>query len=93
MIDNLKKYKKYINSYYILTKNNYRMKDKLRIYISTNEKYMRLGSYILTANSINDLNLQIEELFNDYLELKTSIRDVLSKSDNNHVNKNQLKLF
>ena len=89
MLDKLKEYKRYIIDYDLMTKASFRQKDKLRLYIRC--KDMRNYSYTLTADSIQELNNEIEELFNDDLEVNTRIEDILLKEF--VYNKDQLKLF
>ena len=89
MVDKLREYERYIVNCELLTKASFRQNEKLRLYIRC--KDMRRYSYTLTANSIQELNNEIEELFNDSLEVNTRIEDILLKED--VYNKNQLKLF
>ena len=89
MLDKLKEYKKYIIDYDLMTKASFRQNEKLRLYIRC--KDMRRYSYILIANSIQELNNEIESLFSDDLEVNTSIEDILLKEF--VYNKDQLKLF
>ena len=89
MLDKLKEYKKYIIDYDLMTRASFRQKEKLRLYVRC--KDMRRYSYTLTASSIQELNNEIEELFNDDLEVNTRIEDILLKE--NVYNKDQLNLF
>ena len=91
MIDKIKEYKEFIDSFDLLTRNSYRMSYKLKLSIKVNSDKMRNWKYILVGNSIEDINNQIDALFNDDLELKSEWQNIrLNIID---TNKTQLKLF
>ena len=91
MIDKIKEYKEFIQDFDLLTFNNFRMKNKLKLYLKVDTNKMRKWSYILEGDSIKDINDQIDILFNDSLELNSEWNDIrLNIID---TNKTQLKLF
>lgn len=91
MIDKIKEYKEFIHDFDLSTFNNFRMKNKLRLYLKVDTFKMRKWSYILEGNSIKDINDQINILFNDDLELNSKWNDI--RLDIIDTNKTQLKLF
>ena len=91
MIDKIKEYKEFIDSFDLLTQNSFRMSYKLKLSIKVNSDKMRKWSYVLVGNSIEDINNQIDILFNNDLELKSEWQNIrLNIID---TNKTQLKLF
>ena len=78
-----------IRSYELLTSKNFRMKNKLKLYIYST--YTNKYCYTFVGDSFKELECQVSEIFNNDIYLKSNWDDIrLNIID---TNKTQLKLF